>query len=271
MNWVTTLPMYNVTPTLARDWRTFLTHVHTRLRPWLAARGDTWTIMDSEAAILQDLWLRPDLLLSQTCGYPLVTTLAGRVQLIATPSFKETAGNPGDYHSIVVTSHPEIDTLAQSRGRRAAYNSNDSNSGMNLLRHAVAPLANRQAFFASVHETGSHLASLRALTSQDKADIAAIDCVTFAFAREHLPHLAAGVREIGVTNSAPGLPLIASKHLPPDGVAALTAALSDAIDDHRPLANRLRLERFVQRPLADYASILQMESEAIALGYPRLA
>lgn len=33
-----------------------------------------------------EAWLRPDLLFGQTCGYPYVRHLRGKVQLVATPS-----------------------------------------------------------------------------------------------------------------------------------------------------------------------------------------
>jgi ABC-type phosphate/phosphonate transport system substrate-binding protein len=270
MNWVTTLPMYNVAPAPATDWRTLLERVHDHLRPWLNPRGDTLSIIDSEKD-LQELWLRDDLLLSQTCGYPLVHALAGRVQYIATPAFDIPGCEASDYHSVLVTSRPGIHSLEQCRGLRAAYNTDDSNSGMNLLRRAAAPLAGKQAFFASVLKTGSHLASLRALAVDHLADVAAIDCVTFAFVREHLPELANAVRTIGLTQHAPGLPLIASKQVPAAGIAALVAALANVIGEDRPLAARLKLKSFVRRPVEDYVSILQIETGAAALGYPRLA
>jgi ABC-type phosphate/phosphonate transport system substrate-binding protein len=270
MNWVTTLPMYNVAPAPATDWRTFLERVRHRLHPWLASRGDTLSIIYAEMD-LQELWLSDDLLLSQTCGYPLVHALAGRVQYIATPAFDIPGCKASNYHSILVTSQPGIQSLEQCRGLRAAYNTDDSNSGMNLFRRAVAPLAGKQPFFASVLKTGSHLASLRALAVDRLADVAAIDCVTFAFVREHLPALANAVHTIGVTQPAPGLPLIASKQVPADGIAALVAALADVIGEDRALAARLKLKSFVRRPVEDYASILQIETDAAALGYPRLA
>jgi ABC-type phosphate/phosphonate transport system substrate-binding protein len=271
--WVTTLPMYNIGPGLTANWRTFLSRVHEHLSPWLKSRGETLTILDPEKSALPALWLRTDLLLSQTCGYPLVTSLANHVQLLSTPIFKpyDNEAPSSNYHSILVTNHPDIETLAQCRGLRAACNSDDSNSGMNLLRREVAPLADRKPFFASVLRTGSHLASLRALGPEHLADVAAIDCITFAFVREHLPHLAAGVREIGRTRSAPGLPMIASNQVPADGIAAITRALSDTVAEDPELAKRLKLTGFAERPLTDYAVILQMETEAAALGYPRLA
>lgn len=121
MNWVAALPMYNVTPELAGDWRVLLDHVHRRLRPWLDARGDTLSIVDPD--LLQEFWLRDDLLLSQTCGYPLVRALGGRVQLVTTPVFTIDGCEAGDYHSVLVArAAAQVTSLAQCRGLRAAYN-----------------------------------------------------------------------------------------------------------------------------------------------------
>ncbi|MGX7001994.1 phosphate/phosphite/phosphonate ABC transporter substrate-binding protein [Caballeronia sp. KNU42] len=270
MNWVAALPMYNVTPALAGDWRALLDHVHQRLRLWLEARGDTLAIVDPETS-LQEFWLRDDLLLSQTCGYPLVKALTARVQLVTTPVFTVDGCEGGDYHSVLVTrAAAKVTSLAQCRGLRAAYNTPDSNSGMNLLRSALAPLAGGQPFFASVIETGGHLASLQAL-QDDRADVAAIDCVSFAFVLDHRPDLALGLVEIGTTRSAPGLPLIASKRVPAEGVEALMSALTDSVAHDRALAKRLKLDGFARRPLDDYARILDIEMNAAELGYPRLA
>jgi ABC-type phosphate/phosphonate transport system substrate-binding protein len=270
MNWVAALPMYNVTSALAGDWRLLLDHVHRRLRPWLDARGDTLAIVEPETSLL-DFWLREDLLLSQTCGYPLVQALAGRVQLVTTPVFTVDGCAGGSYHSVLVARvAANVTSLGECRGLRAAYNNPDSNSGMNLLRNAVAPLAGGQSFFASVVETGGHLASLQAL-QDDRADVAAIDCVSFAFVRDHAAHLALGVIEIGKTRSAPGLPLIASNRMPAEGIEALASTLTEAVTHDRALATRLKLGGFAKRPLDDYASILEMETDAVRRGYPRLA
>jgi len=270
MDWVAALPMYNVTPSLARDWRALLEHVRRHMHPWLDARGDALHIVESDTS-LTEFWLRNDLLLSQTCGYPLVHALAGRVQLVSTPAFHADGCERGEYRSVLVANRRAgVTSLAACRGLRAAFNNADSNSGMNLLRAAVAPLAEGRDFFASVIETGGHLASLSAL-QDDHADIAAIDAVTFAFVRDHLPDLAQGVVQLGVTRSAPGLPLIASKRVPQDGVNALAASLHACVADDPALAKRLKLTGFIQRPLDDYAAILEIETDAAKLGYPRLA
>ncbi|MDR5857291.1 PhnD/SsuA/transferrin family substrate-binding protein [Caballeronia sp. LZ062] len=271
MHWTAALPMYNVTPALAADWRALLDAVHTRLAGRLDARGDTLAIAD-HVSDLTAFWLREDLLLSQTCGYPLLHALDDQVQLVATPHFDVPGCENGGYRSVlVVAAHVDAPSLEACRGLRAVYNDDDSNSGMNLFRHAVAPFANGGRFFGSITKSGGHLASLRAIAVEKSADIAAIDCVTLAFVREHRPELVAGVRELGVTASAAALPFIASKRVPRDMVDALAAALCDAIAHDRPLASRLKLKGFVRFTQADYAPILRYEREAAQRGYPVLA
>lgn len=141
MHWIAALPMYNVTPALAAD--------------WLNTRGDTLAIVDP-GPDLTAFWLRDDVLLSQTCGYPLVHALADRVRLVAAPDFDVPGCADGTYRSVLVAgarvAEPSIEAC---RGLCAAYNADDSNSGMNLLRHAVAPFARDGRFFASVTQTGS--------------------------------------------------------------------------------------------------------------------
>jgi ABC-type phosphate/phosphonate transport system substrate-binding protein len=137
------------------------------------------------------------------------------------------------------------------------------------LRHAVAPHAHAGTFFSDALRTGSHLASLQAL-ADDRADLAAIDCVTFAFVGDLLPELARRVRVIGMTASSPGLPLIASATVPAATIEALRGALNDSLTSRPERATRLRLDGFSVLPLSDYERIGQLENEARAAGYARL-
>jgi ABC-type phosphate/phosphonate transport system substrate-binding protein len=267
MHWLAALPMYNVAPALAADWRTLLERVRERLADWLRARGDTLEIVEP-GPDLTAFWLRDDVLLSQTCGYPLVHALANRVRLVGAPDFDVPGCENGAYRSVIVVgAHVAARSIEDCRDLRAAYNDDDSNSGMNLFRHAVAPFAHDGRFFASATKTGAHLASLRAI-AESRADIAAIDCVTFAFAQSHIPELTAGARVLGVTASASALPFIASMRAPQE---TIFDALSDALASDPALATRLRLKGVVRRAPADYAPILDYEREAIERGYPRLA
>ncbi|MFM0502893.1 phosphate/phosphite/phosphonate ABC transporter substrate-binding protein [Paraburkholderia caffeinilytica] len=263
MTWIAALPMYNVTPALAATWREWLDDVLRKVSP--ACR-----IVEPDEE-LHGFWRRPNVLLSQTCGYPLMHGLNEQVQVIATPRFDAPGCEGADYSSVLVTrADAQFDSLAACLGARAAYNQDDSNSGMNVFRHAVAPLARGGTFFSAVLCTGSHLGSLRAV-ADNRADVAAIDCVTFAFIRDELPELAQKVRQIGVTAASPGLPLIASSNVPAATIGALREALDETYRARPERAKRLRLKGFSTLPLTDYERIEQLENEARAAGYARLA
>jgi ABC-type phosphate/phosphonate transport system substrate-binding protein len=263
MTWIAALPMYNVTPALDHEWRALLADVLRLVKP--ACR-----IVEPDEE-LHGFWRRPNLLISQTCGYPYMHGLHEQVQLIATPQFDAPGCEGADYSSVLVTgADAQFDTLAACLGARAAYNQDDSNSGMNVFRHAVAPLSRAGGFFSTVLRTGSHLGSLRAV-AESHADIAAIDCVTYAFVCDELPELARRVRPIGMTAPSPGLPLIASGTVPPETVVALREALGEALASRPERAKRLRLNGFSALPPSDYERIRQLESEARAAGYARLA
>jgi ABC-type phosphate/phosphonate transport system substrate-binding protein len=262
MNRIAALPMYNVTPALAAAWREWLVDVVRAVAP------DT-AIVESDGD-LAGLWRRPDLLLSQTCGYPLMHGLREHVQLVATPHFDAPSCVGADYSSVLIArADAPFVSLAACRGARAAYNQDDSNSGMNVLRHAVAPLARHGVFFSETVCTGSHLGSLQAVIER-RAELAAIDCVTFAFICVELPELAREVRQIGVTAASPGLPLIAANSVPSSVVQALRVALNEALHAQPERAKRLRLKGFSTLPLTAYERIVQLENEAQALGYARL-
>ncbi|MBN3756427.1 PhnD/SsuA/transferrin family substrate-binding protein [Paraburkholderia sp. Tr-20389] len=262
MNRVAALPMYNVSPSLAADWHALLADVLRRVEP---------AAVIVEPHDLHAFWRRPDLLLAQTCGYPYVLGLHEYVQLIATPHFDAPGCEGANYSSVIVTrSDAPFDSIEASRGARAAFNSTDSNSGYNALRHSVAPFARDGGFFASTLETGSHLGSLRAV-AEDRADVAAIDCVTMAFARDAYPELTGRLRGIGTTRKTPGLPLIASKHVSHKQADALRAALNEALHAQPERAQRLKLKGFSHLTADDYDSIRQMENEARIANYARLA
>lgn len=269
---IAALPMYNVTPQHAALWRALL-------RDTLAAfarAGGTHdaTIVDEPGHDLMALWHRDDLLLSQTCGYPYrMRGLADAVHVIATPMFDAEGCDGPRYRSAIVVSATAwaqgATHLAACRGLHAACNSDDSHSGMNALRHAVAPHAREGRFFASVSWTGSHFETLRALAA-GRADVAAIDCVTLALLRDARPDLLADVKTIGMTASAPGLPFIASRALGEREAALLRDALDAAHAADAGRARTLRLRGFARLARDDYDEIAAMADAAAALGYPAL-
>jgi ABC-type phosphate/phosphonate transport system substrate-binding protein len=262
---VASLPMYDhpaVRPAMDIWWAS--------LAGALSARGIAAPSSLDYRAAYADVWLEPSLVLSQTCGYPFVTRLRGRVQLVATPVYRAPGCEGARYRSVLVVRDDDpAQALAGLRGRRAAFNGTDSQSGHNALRRAVAPLASQGRFFSCVFATGSHLASAIAVAS-GTADLCAIDCVTWAMLRRHEAELVKGLRILGHTPSAPGLPLVAGSATPLDDVRKAIAAV---VADPELAATReaLLLEGVEYLDAADYDEILLMEQQARTLGYPDLA
>jgi ABC-type phosphate/phosphonate transport system substrate-binding protein len=222
---------------------------------------------------LEEVWRDPRLLFGQTCGYPYVTTLASQVALVATPSYGF-AGCQGPRHcSLIVARRGEGRArLEDFLGARAALNARDSNSGMNLFRATVAPLADGKPFFAAVALTGSHAASLAAIV-EGEADVAAIDCVTFALLGRGRPDLTEAVAIVARSPLSPGLPYIVGAGLGAAAIEAVRAALFATLDDPALAAARAALGltgAFVLGP-RDYAAIAELERDAVRLGYPILA
>ena len=89
-----------------------------------------------------DVLRSPELLLGQTCGYPLTHALADVVDLVATPAYSADGCSGADYCSLIVVSEDNsAAALAALRGAVCAYSRRDSHSGYNALRAAIAPLA----------------------------------------------------------------------------------------------------------------------------------
>ncbi len=248
-----------------------------RIRLWaaiaagLAAAGVSGVPAEPECTDAPEaLWRDPDLLLGECCGYPLLTLLAGRPAVVAT-TIHAVPGCRGTRHRsrlVVRLDHPAR-RLADCRGLRAVINDWHSNTGMNLLRHAVAPLAGGRPFFAAVTVTGSHAASLAAVAA-GAADLAAVDCVTWALLDRHRPGLTRGLRTIGSTALSPQLPLISNADRAT--VAALRRVLRAVGRDPALAAIRRRLwiDRFAVLAPDAYGRVLALEAEAAARGYPRL-
>lgn len=221
---------------------------------------------------LGPLWRDPRLLLSQTCGYPYVLGLHGALRLVATPGYRA-HGCDGPFHRsvILVRGSDRAQGLADLRGARLALNDADSNTGMNLLRFELAAIARGQAFFREVVVTGAHAASAAAL-AEGVADLAAVDCVTWAHLQRLEPALSRKLRVLAWTARSPGLPFVTHRLAEADLLAALLDAL-DAVTRDRELAEirkLLLLDRVYRLPEAHYRAVLYFEQMAADLGYASL-
>ncbi len=220
-----------------------------------------------------DPWLHPRLLLAQTCGFPYVRHLQGKVRLVATPVYDFPGGTGAERRSVVVVAaDAPLAGIADLRGARAAINDPGSNSGANLFAALVAPLAVDGRFFSSVTVTGGHRESLAAVAA-GRADVAAIDSVTFGLLARHAPDEIADVRALAETPGGPGLPLITRGAATDREVAMLREALADVVADPALAEARAALGLVGIEVLGDedYEVLARYAAEAVARGYRELS
>jgi ABC-type phosphate/phosphonate transport system substrate-binding protein len=256
--------------------------------PWTAEANDAlWAAMAArlnEAGVeapkaltrgrdLDAQWRNPRLVFGQTCGYPFVTRLKHAVALIATPSYAFPGCQDASHRSFLIrrAGDPRR-ALAEFRGATAGLNAHDSNTGMNLFRATLAPFAGGAPFFRAIVVTGSHEGSLAAVAG-GSADLAAIDCVSYALLERGRPDLIERVAVVAESPLSLGLPFIAAAGLGAQAIAAVRGALLSALADPNLAEARAALGLTGARLVApsDYDRVIEIERSAAAAGYGRLA
>jgi ABC-type phosphate/phosphonate transport system substrate-binding protein len=256
--------------------------------PWTAAANDAlWAsifVRLNEAGVraparlarggdLAALWRHPRLIFGQTCGYPYVTELRDAVALIATPEYSFPGCEGAAHRSFIIRGRDDPRRELQDfRGTVAALNAPASNSGMNLFRATIASVAGGAPFFRATVVTGSHQASVSAV-AEGRADLASIDCVSFALLERGRPELIARVAIVAESPLSPGLPFIASASYPALTIAAVREALFASLGDPDLVEARTTLGLKGARGAtpADYDRVIEIERDAAEMGYARLA
>ena len=256
--------------------------------PWTAAANDAlWAAISArlaEAGVraptklprdgdLAALWRDPGLIFGQTCGYPYVTGLKNMVTLIAAPEYSFPGCEGASHRSFIIRRASDSrNSRSEFRGAVAALNAHDSDTGMNLFRAAIASVAVGARFFRTILLTGSHEASLAAV-AEGHADLASIDCVTFALIKRGRPELVEEVAVVAESPLSPGLPFVASASLEARTIAAVREALFAVLADRNLAEARTALGLKGARPTSpgDYDRVIEIERGAAAAGYPRLA
>jgi ABC-type phosphate/phosphonate transport system substrate-binding protein len=262
------LPMYDFPWTFAAN-DALWTSISTRL----AGAGVRAPLGLTRDGDLAEIWRNPGLIFGQTCGYPYVTGLKDTVALVAAPEYSFAGCEGASHRSFLIRrANDPRRTLGEFRGGVAALNAHDSNTGMNLFRATIAPIAGGKTFFSSIAVTGSHEASVAAVVD-GQADLASIDCVTFALLRRGRPELVERVATVVESPLSPSLPFIASVRLPAPTIElvrkALFAALADPDLAETRAALGLKGARIVTP--ANYHRVMEIEREAATKGYARLA
>jgi ABC-type phosphate/phosphonate transport system substrate-binding protein len=220
-----------------------------------------------------ETWTDPNLLLSQTCGYPFTHGGSQHLRLVATPCYGVEGCEGPNYRSLIVCrADAEQNHVREFRGLRGVINDLMSQSGYSALRAVIAPHAEGRAFFSQVLTSGGHRFSME-MVSTGKADISAIDPVSFALAKRYVPELCATLKVIGTSPDAPGLPYVTHKNVSDKRVEQLRRGLNRAIRE--PEFADIRKTLFIADvqvvEAQAYDRILEIEQAAVVLGYPNVA
>jgi ABC-type phosphate/phosphonate transport system substrate-binding protein len=265
---IAVLPMYDFAWVTAANDRLWAA-----ISAGLAEAGVQAPLRLSRGGELAAQWRNPKLVFAQTCGYPHMTQLRDAVAMIATPEYGFPGCEGASHRSFIIAKADESRRkLREFRGRAAALNAWDSNTGMNLFRAAIAPVAGGAPFFRATVVTGSHEASVEAV-AECRADLASIDCVSFAHLKRGRPELIERVAIVAKSALSPGLPFIASARLGRRTVEAAREALFAALADPDLAEARatLGLVGACAAKPANYDRVAGFERGAAALGYPHLA
>ena len=211
---VASLPMY--------DWPEFQEHTNAFWHGFANHAGLNGELDRSQFYV--DVWRNPNLLFSQTCGYPFTHEFNGLLTYVATPHYDAEGCDGPNYSSLVFAR--EAKPLGEFGGKIAAINAIDSMSGMLALKLVFAPYVNTGEFFERSIITGGHLDSLKAV-QEGRADICAIDAVCVALAKKYRPQDLAGLVEIARSPKVPGLPFVTRCGNPELLRNALSATFSD--------------------------------------------
>ena len=242
---IASLAMYDFGPAMAANDRLWAL-----IRDGLRSLGlpAPETLTRGEAAYWP-AWESPDLVLSQTCGYPFRARLHHKVTYVGTPDYGVEGCPPGHYRSVFVARKDDPrSTLAEFDGARFAYNEDLSQSGW------AAPQSHARAL--GIHlppaiRTAGHRLSARAVV-EGRADIAAFDAVTLSLMRAADP-VVSGLKPIEMTDPTPGLPLIAAAGADADQLFDVIATAIDRLAAADRQAVGLR--GITRIPLSDYLAV----------------
>ncbi|KAI1188137.1 ABC-type phosphate/phosphonate transport system, periplasmic component [Nemania serpens] len=184
---------------------------------------------------LHTLWRHPSLLFAQTCWGPMELGLAGHVEVVGQQDYSTIVGGSAEFYSSAIVARritddvpPPLDgtpnlPLEYLRGKRLAYNSTDSMSGLLGLERDLNSLNEDLNIFSERLESGGHRNSIIAI-AEGRADVAAVDCLTWQLAK-CFESTAGELAVVGWTACRRGLPFIVSKHLSPRIIESVALGL----------------------------------------------
>ena len=219
------------------------------IRDALRRRGQNASQLLTRSDDLWQQWESPALVFGQTCGMPFRMRLHRLVRLVGTPDYGLPDAPPGHYYSVLVTRAGDSAGIAGYVGRTLAFNSPDSQSGWAAPQNHLAAIGLPP--FSRTRRTGAHRLSAVAV-AEGRADIAAIDAVTWRFLVAYDADVARQLQVIGRTAPTPGLPCITARADPAIAAEAAAEAIGALAGADR---TALGIRGFVRMPVSAYLEV----------------
>lgn len=185
---------------------------------------------DDRPGFLNDHWRDPALIFGQCCWGPLDVGMIDYLLPLAQPDYGRFPGGRGIYYRSALVARKDSGIAPETglpggpkaeipegvlAGRRFAYNDTESMSG---YRGLMADLgADPVSLAGEGVESGSHRASVRMIATGG-ADLAVIDCRSWALAQRFEPEAASQLMVIGWTGERKGIAYVTSRATDP-GIA----------------------------------------------------
>jgi len=270
MSFVANARMYAVAPEAEAAWRNLIAHV----------TDEAGVALDYVAypapQPMEVLWARPDLGCVQMCGYPIALRISEVVPIAASIPVADWAAGRAVYRSdLIVRTDTPFRTLADTFGGTFGWTVAHSHSGFNAPRHHLLRYRSpeRPRLYRDVRENLITARAVLDAVRDGSIDVGPLDAYWHMLIRRWRPEIAAGVRVLESTETAPMPAFVASPALPAADVEALRAAFAAASsrDWFLPLRDTLLIEGFVPVMHESFAPTLAWHDQALAAGYPQPA
>jgi phosphonate transport system substrate-binding protein len=176
-------------------------------------------------------------------------------------------GEPIYYSDVIVRHESPLQSFADLRGRKWAFNEKLSQSGYGITRFHLAQLGETGGYFGQVVEAGRHEQAI-ALVASGEVDASAIDSHVLDTYLELQPHLRARFRIIASLGPSPIQPVAMRRDFSWRGKEELRLALTEIENnaEAREGLARAQIVRFVPVDEATYESVRTMSAFAAAAG-----
>jgi len=258
---------YAVTPGVEAAWRALLLRI-------AAEAGLVFDFLSYPLPQPQEeLWARSDIgCVFLMCGYPIAMRHFAVAPIAAAiPSALWAQGLAVYRSDLIVKVDSHFQTLADTFGGRLGWTTRHSHSAFNALRYHLLQYRTpeRPSLYSQVVGDLGSVRKLFESVCDGTIDVAAVDAYWHLLLRHHQPELAARVRVVESTATAPLPAFVASPAVPGEIIDRLAVGFRSAQDQpwFRPLAEPIMIVGFAASCLDDFSIMRTRDLEANRAGY----